>query len=79
MPAGRAFVDREVEEFTIVSLHTAERADAERAMIRLQARPAFDVRLLDDVGSTFRVGLDTSSNGVQRRQSDPTRRSRRAD
>jgi hypothetical protein len=50
----QTFVDDNVDELNVVSLHTSDRDDAERAMARLSARPELVVRLLDADGNAVR-------------------------
>jgi hypothetical protein len=47
----QTFVDENVDELNVVSLHTSNRQEAERAMARLSARPELVVRLLDGDGN----------------------------
>jgi hypothetical protein len=47
----QTFVDDTVDELNVVSLHTTDEAEAERAIARLSAHPGLVVRLLDADGS----------------------------
>jgi hypothetical protein len=50
----QTFVDENLDELNVVSLHTSDRNEAERAMARLSARPELVVRLLDGDGNAVR-------------------------
>jgi hypothetical protein len=50
----QTFVDENIDELNVVSLHTSDRNEAERAMARLSARPELVVRLLDGDGNAVR-------------------------
>jgi hypothetical protein len=50
----QTFVDESVDELNVVSLHTSNRDEAERAMARLSARPELAVQLLDGDGNPVR-------------------------
>ena len=50
----QTFVDENVDELNVVSLHTSDQDEAERAMARLAARPELAVRLLDADGNAVR-------------------------
>ncbi len=47
----QTFVDEAVDELNVVSLHTADGAEAERAIARLTSHPQLVVRLLDARGA----------------------------
>jgi hypothetical protein len=48
----QTFVDDELDELNIVSLHTDDPSEAERAITRLANHPELAVRLLDADGAT---------------------------
>jgi hypothetical protein len=48
----QTFVDDELDELNIVSLHTDDPTEAERAITRLSSHPELAVRLLDGDGAT---------------------------
>jgi hypothetical protein len=48
----QTFVDDELDELNIVSLHTDDPSEAERAITRLSSHPELAVRLLDADGAT---------------------------
>jgi hypothetical protein len=48
----QTFVDDDLDELNIVSLHTDDPSEAERAMTRLSRHPELAVRLLDADGAT---------------------------
>ena len=50
----QTFVDENVDELNVVSLHTSDQDEAQRAMTRLTARPELMVRLLDGDGNAVR-------------------------
>jgi hypothetical protein len=52
----QTFVDEAVDELNVVSLHTDDAAEAERAIARLSSRPALTVRLLDAAGTPVASG-----------------------
>ena len=50
----QTFVNEDVDELNVVSLHTSDLEDAERALTRLSAHPELEVRLLDADGNALR-------------------------
>jgi hypothetical protein len=49
----QTFVIDDVDELNVVSLHTSDRAEADRAFARLSSRPGLAVHLLDSEGNTL--------------------------
>jgi hypothetical protein len=49
----QTFVNDDVDELNVVSLHTSDRAGADRAFARLSSRPGLAVHLLDSDGNTL--------------------------
>lgn len=47
----QTFVNDDVDELNVVSLHTSDRAEADRALARLSSRPGLAVHLLDSDGN----------------------------
>lgn len=50
----QTFVDDAVDQLNVVSLHTTDQAEADRAVARLSARPELEVRVLDAEGNAVR-------------------------
>jgi hypothetical protein len=48
----QSFVDEELDQLSIVSLHTDDQTEAERVISRLSSHPELSVRLLDADGAT---------------------------